>query len=424
MKPDAMKHPPLPIVLAGAWILTIAAGFVAGRKSSPDPTDADSSANTGAHHGPALRPGREPASGADSARHRTSARGPGHAPDGDALARLGQLLVEPDCNARIRHFLDYAARLSSDDFPLIAAELADGPMRDLRRSEYAILISEWAARDPFAASEYYKENAKSDWEREAVLSEWAARDPQAAFDWAASTPEAGKVNNWISGAMKGIAASDPDLAARLLDAMDPSPTRDHSMRNSAVSIAALGTDRAAAWLSSISDDALRQSAAWMIAAPLARSDPADAGNWVAAIPDPNARSGAAKVVAQRWARTDLEAARSWVDALPSDTQPKAAEGVAWEFGQNDPQAGADWLASLGNGPELDAARRQFLDASYKDHPETAANMVSSISDPKLRDKYFYRVLGRWASRDRNAARDWIAANSTLVPPSLQKRMAR
>jgi hypothetical protein len=422
MKPDALKHPSLPLVLAGAWILTIAAGFLAGRKSAPDPAASPDPSATSARHARAVRADHASASGADR-RHRTP-RNPDRAPDGSALDRLNQLLAEPSFNTRASRFLDYIARLSPDDFPLVAASLADRPMGEMHQSEYAMLISEWAARDPFAASEYFKENAKSDWERETVLSEWAARDPQSAFDWAASTYDAGKINNWVAGAMKGIATSDPELAARLLDAMDPSPTRDHSMRNTAAAIAALGPDRAAAWLSSISDAKLRQSAAWMIAGPLARADAPNAGNWVATLPDPTTRQNAAKVVAQRWARTDLGAARSWVDALPSDTRPKAAEGLAWEFGRNDPQLAANWLATLGNGPELDGARRQFLDASYKSAPETAANVVSSIADPKLREKYYYRVLGRWASRDRNAARAWVASNPTLVPPSLQKRLLR
>ncbi len=424
MKPHAMKRPPLPLILAGAWILTIAAGFIAGRRSAPDAANSPASSVGDAHHGRTIR-GHGTAARSDSTRPvRTSTRNSGHASDGTALERLNQLLIEPDCNARTSRFLDYIARLSSDDFPLVAAELANGPLNQMRRSEYAMLISEWAARDPYAAADYFKENAKSDWEREAVLSEWAARDPQAAFDWAASTPDAGTVNNWTVGAIKGIAASDPDLAVRLLNAMEPSATRNHSMRSAAVSIAALGADRASEWISTISDDKLRQTAAWMIADPLTRANASNAGDWVATIPDPDARRGAAKIVAQRWARTDLDSARNWVEALPADTQPKAAEGIASEFGRVDPQAGADWLASLGNGPELDSARCRFLDASFRQAPETAANITASIASPKLRAQYFNRVLNRWASSDRGAARAWVAENPAIVPPSIQKRLLR
>jgi hypothetical protein len=196
------------------------------------------------------------------------------------------------------------------------------------------------------------------------------------------------------------------------------------MRAAALSIAALGPERAGQWLASISDPKLRQSAAWMIADPLARSNPATAGNWVATIPDAEARNAATKVVAQRWARTDVQAARAWMDALPPESQPRAAEGIVSEFARQDPQAAADWLASLGSGPDFDPARRRFLDAAYRQAPESAAHVASSIPTPKIRNRYFYSIIPRWASRDRSAAQAWVAANSSIVPAPLQKRFLR
>jgi len=418
-----MNRTSLQIVLAGAWILTIAAAFVAGRKTTPETTNSKKTGLAAIQPGKSGRAGH--AAGLPGAPNRPdhkSSRLSGSMSEQDLIEHLNQLLVEPDCNTRISRFLDYVARLSNDDFSLVAAELANGPFNDMRRSEYAMLISEWTARDPYAAADYFKDNANNDWEREAVLSEWAARDPQGAFDWAASTPDSGKVNNWISGAMKGIAATDPDLAARLLDSMEPSPTRDHSMRSAALSIAALGPERASQWLSSLSDPKLRQSAAWMIADPLARSNPATAGNWVATIPDADARNAATKVVAQRWARTDVQAARTWMEALPPESQPRAAEGIASEFARSDPQAAADWLTSLGPSPDFDPARRRFLDTAYKRAPESAANVASSITNPKLRNQYLYRIIPRWASQNLAAAQAWVSANPSIVPDPIQKRL--
>ena len=228
----------------------------------------------------------------------------------------------------------------------------------------------------------------------------------------------------VTGALRGIAVADPDLARRLIEGMEDGPTRRHSIRSAAAAIAALGADRAAAWIGELGDDELRRQAARDVAGPLARGDVLSAGTWVAAIDDVPARRDASEVVGEQWARTDIEGARQWVESLPEDTRTEAAEGVASRYGYTDPQRGAEWLVSLGDNPDLDGARRRFLDSATRGAPEVAANMVATLSNEKTRTGYYYRVLGQWSHRDKNAAQTWITENAATLPEPIVKRMLK
>lgn len=416
-----MSKRSLPILIAAGWLITVIAGFMAGRRSGSDDTaSSDSGASSSALIGDTRtdRQGRSDSLAPDRERSADRERG------ATSPNRVHDILSDPDPNERSRRFLDYIARLSDDDFPLVAAELSTGPAAELNRGAYSMLLSEWASRDPYAAVEYMQIYAKSDWERETVLAAWAARDPQAAFEWASGAEEAGETNNWVTGALSGIAVADPELARRLIEGMEDGPTRRNSLRNAAAAIAALGADQAAAWIEALDDEDLRRQAARDVARPLARGDVLAAGSWVSAIDDVPARRDASEVVGEQWARTDLEGARQWVESLPEDTRTEAAEGVASRYGHTDPQRGAEWLISLGDNPDLDGARRRFLDSAARGAPEVAANMVATLSNEKARTGYYYRVLGQWSHRDKSAAREWVTDNAATLPEPIVQRMLR
>lgn len=414
------KRLSLPILIAAAWLITVIAGFMAGRRSSPE---AEAASGPGAaslsDDARPTRPGRAEVS-APRRENRGTARNGSAPPTG----RLSDILGDLDHNERSRRFLDYIARLSDEEFANLASELTTGPMAEMNRHAYSMLLTEWAARDPYAAAEYVQAYAKDDWERETLLAAWGARDPQAAFDWAASAGDEGDVNNWISGAMKGIAAADPQLARRLLEGMEDGPTRRHALQRSATAIAALGAETAGDWLARIADDDFRRRATRTLAGPLARGDAIAAGTWVAGITDVSSRRDASKVVSEHWARNDLDGAKQWVESLPEDTRTEAAEGVAGQLGRVDPQQGAEWLLSLGDNPDLDGARQRFLDSAARGAPEVAANMVSSLSSQKARTGYYYRVLGRWTKSDKVAARSWVNDNADVLPQEIVKRMTK
>lgn len=410
------KRSSLAALVAGAWLLTLVAGFLAGRRSAPAPDGTVVGATTAVPD----RPGTAPEQAGPGRSSRTRLR-PAHPDDSAAPGQLAEVLAEVDRNDRTRGFLDFLTRLSDDEFATVAAELTTGPMAELRRNEHAMLLAEWAARDPYAATDYLQSNARDDWERESLLAAWAARDPQAAFDWAGTAPDDGEVNNWVVGALHGIAAADPTLCRQLLEAMEPGPTRERSLRHAAGAIAGLGAEEAGHWLDQIADADLRQTAARSLAKPLARSDTPAAGTWVASLDDAEARRDASEVVAEHWARNDLDAARKWVESLPEDTRTEAAEGVAEQFGRSDPQRGAEWLASLGTNPDLDGARRRFLESAARADPATAIGVVGTLSDQRVRTGYYYRIVGHWAAQDANAARTWVATNAAALPPSLVKR---
>jgi hypothetical protein len=255
------------------------------------------------------------------------------------------------------------------------------------------------------------------------VSAWAAKDPYAAFEWASLTEDEGKVNNWQLGAMRGIAATSPDLAREFLVSLE-GETRSRSLGAVQPYVMQHGFDYATAWLDGLGDPALQNSASRRFARDLAELDPAQAGQWNAAIADRGTRRDVSETVSDRWARRDLEGAKAWVASLPEDTRTEAAEGVARHYARQNPAEAADWLAALGDNPDLDGAKRIFIEESFRKDPTVSLDFVSQLADQKSQTGSYYRYLGWWMKTDADAAKAWTESHREILPEGVVKRMLR
>jgi hypothetical protein len=318
-------------------------------------------------------------------------------------------------------FLD---RLPADQFGAVYQEFRDSPLAALRGSERSLVLQAWAERDPLGALGFLQNNGAEDWERETAVSAWAAKDPQSAFAWAAGAADEGKVNNWQLGALRGIAATNPELARDYLVQMESGETRNHALEAMEPYLTRYGFDFAVNWVDGVSDAGLRGQASRMMANDLANLDPARAADWNRMIADTDLRRDISETVSDRWARVDLDAAKRWVESLPEDTRTEAAEGIARQYARQDAAAAASWLNRLGNNPDLDGARRVFIEESFRRDPEISLGFVSTLTDQRAREGYYYRLVGGWSGRDAQAARAWVSANATALPEGVVKRFLR
>ena len=85
---------------------------------------------------------------------------------------------------------------------------------------------------------------------------------------------------------------------------------------------------------------------------------------------------------------------------------------------------ANWLAGLGDNPDLDGAKRVLIDESFRQDPQTSLDFVANLSSNKLRTGYYHRYLGTWMKSDAEAARQWASNNAEVLPASVTKRLLR
>ena len=356
-------------------------------------------------------------------RKKSSARGE-FRPSGDLGRDLEAILEGTSRLARTQGMLALLDRLPSDQFGAVYEAISESPMSELRRGELSLVLQAWAERDPLAALGHLQEFGAEDWERETTVRAWAAMDPQSAFAWATEAPDEGKINNWIVGALRGIAATSPELARDFLGSLEDGETRRRGLSTMEPYVMQYGFDYASAWIDGIGEPGLQNAASRRFADELVELDPARAGEWNAGLSDRDTRRAVSETVSDRWARRDLEGAKAWVNSLPEDTRTEAAEGVARHYARDNPSEAAQWLVGLGNNPDLDGARRIFIDESFRRDPEVSLNFVDQLANKELQRGYYHRYLGSWMRRDAGAARAWAENNTTILPESVVKRVLR
>lgn len=419
-----MKLPSLPswALSTGGVSLALIAGIMIGRSTSDsDGSDSRSSARSEQPERvrPSTRALRNEQASARSNMSNTDR------PEGmNAIQELDDILASTSRLSRTQRLLAYLDRLPTEQFAEAYLAVASSPQSDLRGSERSLVLQAWAERDPLGALAHLQENGAEDWERETAVSTWATTDPEGAFAWASSSEDAGPVNNWMIGALRGMATVDPNLARDYLVQMEPGETRKRGLAGMERYVMQYGFDYASGWISSLNDEGLQAQASRRFADELVELDPARAGAWNAAITDTKTRRDVSETVADRWARQDLDGAKQWVNSLPPDTQSEAAEGIARHYARQNPAEAANWLASLGDNPDLDGAKRVLIDESFRRDPVTSLDFVANISDNKARDGYYYRYLGTWMKSDAEAARAWASNNTALLPEKLTNRVLR
>lgn len=407
---------------APALAVGLAGGILIGKSGSgADGPAADPSGRPGTS---TLRSLSEP-SGADGADARATGSDSTFSSAEAASARVLALLDSPSRLGRMQRLLAFLDQLPDERFGDVYRALSDSPLGRDRQSERALILQAWAERDPQAATAHLQENEAEDWERETTLSTWASYDPDTAFTWALNAEDEGRVNNWVVGTLRGIASASPELARDYLVSIEDERTQRESMEAIQSAVMRNGFEAAESWIAGLEEGTeIHERAARYLANDLTELDPAAAGAWASRLTDPGTQREVAETVSEDWAREDLDSAREWVESLPQTAMTEAAEGITEAWANQDPEAAARWLSSLGNDPELDGAKRDYIQETWREHPEYALGMTTAIADPENRNRTMQRYLGRWAREDAEAARAWASANQEFVAPEVLERVFR
>ena len=289
----------------------------------------------------------------------------------------------PDTEARMCQLLIAQAAASPADALALAQSGTTPRQREIFRNA---ALRGWAASDPVATAEWLLANVRQDERRaasEALAAGGVARPAEArrAFEhliaadssWAGIYGEA-----WIN-TLAG--AGQFELACQF-------------------AAGGLATDRAA-WLNTT----FRAWAAYQPQAALAA---------LRSISDDGARQEALGGLYTGWSGSDPAGLVAHAQTLPEGDARAAAlrDGLShWVF--RDPVAAATWLGNIEPRPELDPGVVAVANVLAARTPTLAIDWTESIVDPELRSSTVVELLQQWASRDANAALDYVRKSPAL-----------
>ncbi|MDA8976867.1 hypothetical protein N9F70_01315 [bacterium] len=337
----------------------------------------------------------------------------GESVSAEALAsEMRTLLDDPNAFDRSRSWLEFLEGLSDDQFLDVITAFREGGLPRERMSEYAMLLSAWAERDPLAALE----NTGKLFARQTILATWAITAPDAALRWAESNHEGDGANPLLVGVIRGIASHDPLWANEIMSTMPYSRERDRALDTLLPKIAAMGADEARQWADAIDDDRLRAGAVSRLAARFAAEDPQGTADWLVANSGDAVRSSMDDVIAT-WMRQDKDAAVGYFEQLPiGEARSHALRGIVNSMALDEPASAAQFL----DNHETDAndrAVQQFVWLSLGKDPELAVTYIDRIDNQRDQEQIYQRTLDWWLRNDESAAMAWMADN-TLPEPVL------
>jgi len=412
------------LTLAGALIVASAGAFFAGRMTAPGAGGAAASADHAQSRKISSRgDGADDAAGATGRRaagERTGAKA-SSVQGAKAIAKMEELMRVTDPMERSKAWLDFINSIDPSEFESVVASFRDLGLTDSRMSEYSMLLSAWAKKDPLQALAYAEENTGNNFARNTILTTWAASDPDAAIRWAKEHHEGEEEegNPWMIGVIQGIASSDPARAAQLLAEMPFSEERGEALGALLPHLLAQGADAAHAWAVGIKDDQLKQAAIGRVAEALATKDPAGTAAWLMSNPGEAALRSMDNVITT-WMEQDKDAAVAYYKGLPSGPERSSAlRGVANSMAMENPRAAADFLDANAADAD-DRVYQQFAWNSFGQAPDISASYIGKIADPREQERMYNRLLDGWMRRDFNAASTWI--NGNPLPQNVSQRM--
>jgi len=416
------------LTIAGAVVLASAGAFFAGRVTAPSgsgtdmPTAESSLSGKSSHRLGGVTEGAGGPAAIRDAAQRGEAKG-STARGEAAVAKMEEMMRLTDPMDRNKAWMEFINSIDPAEFESIVGAFRGLGMTNSRMTEYSMLLSAWAKKDPLQALAYAEANTGNRFARNTILTTWAASDPDAAIRWAQEHHNADddEGNPWMIGVIQGLASTDPARASQLLASMNFSEERGEAMAALLPSILAQGADAAHAWAEAITDENLKQGAIGRVAEALAAKDPAGTAAWLAQNPGEAAQRSMDNVIST-WMEQDKDAAIAYYKGLPSgEVRTNALRGVASSMAMENPQAAADFLdqnAAYAN----DRVYQQFAWTSFGQAPDLAANYIGKISDPREQERMYDRMIGGWIRRDPNAATSWL--NSASLPANVSERLHR
>ena len=280
--------------------------------------------------------------------------------------------------------------------------------KGLRPAALALVVKEWAAKDPAAAAAYltnFPPRQRPEFIR-SIAEAWARQNPEAALEWARNRAEEGERMSALGGSLAALAETAPAKAAALLSGLQGTKLDLRAFNVSLLARNWAGLDLAAAagWAKGLSNAWLRAAAVSGVLAQWVELDPRGAADFALSAQDGTEQDGGELDARTRFARRY---------AVPQGGLPLNPDerlgSILSTWSQRDWRAASDWVNQLPAGAARDAALKGLCQGLAASQPEQAAAFVASMPPGSAQSDAAVDVVGRWAQQDPNAASQWVAA---------------
>jgi hypothetical protein len=146
-------------------------------------------------------------------------------------------------------------------------------------------------------------------------------------------------------------------------------------------------------------------------------DPAAALEWLSTLPASDRQNsgrvyyGSSDVLLSAfddWIRRDADQARAWAAGLPEGALRQQIQiALARSYTRDDPAAGMQIVAAMGNAADTDTAKGLARAWADKDG-QAAANWAVTQAPPALQEKILPMIVEQWGDDDEKAVSSWVA----------------
>lgn len=261
-----------------------------------------------------------------------------------------------------------------------------------------------------------------------VLSGWATVDGAAASAYVASIEDEREQRGAAFGVIQGMLVNGVDEAMSFIKAM---PTSEEGDRARGIYMAMVtgemleqGLDQTKSWVDTVKDPDLRSGALTRVTMEIMQKDREQAAEWIAQYGNEEAASFAVNRLADDWSREDPKAVMDWANQLSGNAKAQAYEETMQNWARQDAAAAGEFLRTLTDSPERDAAVEGYATRVSREDPAGAMAWAETITNAESRQQAVIEVAQDWYRQDRTAAEQWIqnsglneeAVKSITEPP--------
>ncbi len=247
-----------------------------------------------------------------------------------------------------------------------------------------------------------------------VLAGWATVDGAAASAYVSGIEDEREQRGAAFGVLQGMLVNGVNEAMgfvrNLPDSEDGDRTKGFYMAMVTDEMLEQGLDQAKSWVDTVKEPELRTGALARVTMEIMNEDRAEAAEWIAQFGDEDAAAPAVSRLADSWAEEDPEAVMDWAENLSGKSKAEAYEEAMQSWAGQDPAAAGEYLSSLQESPERDAAVGGYATRVSREDPSSAMEWAKTINDAGVREETMVDVARDWYRSDKAAAEEWIASS--------------
>ncbi len=242
-----------------------------------------------------------------------------------------------------------------------------------------------------------------------IFRQWGLEDPSGAQEALASLSTAEQIQA-TRGLVQGLAASNPDLAIRLISGLELAPNESNRMFAQVINgVASNNFGEAVLLLDRVTDPIQRAEIVRDSIWNLVRVDFEQTLSLVETLPDGGIKSETIQRMVGQLASVDPVRAVVLVDRIPfGNAYRNAVSNLASNWVRSDPDAALAWMAQLPEGEERDGAYRNAFNHLAKSDPDRAFAMIDEVTGVERRS--LVEAIASFRGRtDPKGTLEWVRA---------------